>query len=202
MAFNMVFCKHKQLLLIIFLLNSSLNRSGLEIITTSSERNFDHVKSLGASAYYDYKSSSCGADIRKATNDKLEYAWDAIGTEDSAKICGEALASSPPQGKRLQYANVLQAKVPREDVQSLAKLMYTTFGEEFDKYGHHFPASQEDFQFMKGFVAISEKLVGDGKLKPHNHVVKDGGLDGVLEGLEEMKNGKVSATKLVYQVRD
>lgn len=78
--------------------------------------------------------------------------------------------------------------------------MYTTFGEPFDKYGHNFPASEEDFQFMKAFVALSEKLIEDGKLKPHNYDVRDDGLNGVLSGLKDMKDGKVSATKLVYKV--
>jgi NADPH:quinone reductase-like Zn-dependent oxidoreductase len=177
----------------------------LEVVTTASKHNWDYVKSLGASAVFDYRDKNCGLDIRKYTNNKLLYAWDAIGESDSSKICGEALASEAPEGKQLKYANVLRAKVDRPDVQSTSKLMYTMYGESFIKgstlkEGRETPASKEDFEFMKNFMAISEKLVADGKIKPHNVDVREGGLEGVLHGMDEMKAGKVSASKLVYRL--
>jgi hypothetical protein len=83
--------------------------------------------------------------------------------------------------------------------------MYTIYGESYVKgstvkQGRETPASEEDFNFMKTFIAISEKLVADGKIKPHNVDVREGGLEGVLRGLEDMKAGKISANKLVYKL--
>jgi hypothetical protein len=78
--------------------------------------------------------------------------------------------------------------------------MYTTFGETFSKWGHTFHANSEDKEFMKEFVAAAEVLIGEGKIKPHNVEVRPGGLDGILGGLKDMSEGKVSAKKLVYQI--
>jgi hypothetical protein len=41
-----------------------------------------------------------------------------------------------------------------------------------------------------------------GKLKNHPEQVMPGGLDGVREGFEMMKAGKVNGTKLVYRMAD
>jgi NADPH:quinone reductase-like Zn-dependent oxidoreductase len=175
---------------------------GFEVLTTSSPRNFDYVKSLGVSQVFDYNSPSCGTDIRKATDDKLYYAWDAIGEANAGKICAEALSSTPANGPNGQakYVSILGNKFPRDDVFTKNTLMYTTFGESFEKWGRKFPASKEDLEYMKVFVAASEPLVANGTIKPHKVQVRDGGLDGILGGLNDMKEGKINAVKLVYKI--
>lgn len=47
---------------------------------------------------------------------------------------------------------------------------------------------------------MAEKLFAQGKLKPHPQMVGDGGLKGVFDGLQKMREGKVSGQKLVYRV--
>jgi NADPH:quinone reductase-like Zn-dependent oxidoreductase len=151
---------------------------------------------------FDYKSPTCAADIRKATNNKLYYAWDTIADESSAKLCADALSSESktPSGGKLQYAHILQAKSPRDDVETKGTVMYTTFGEEWSMGHRKVPAKPQDFEFMKKFVAIAQKLIDEGKIKPHTQDVRSGGLDGIMSGLEDMKNGKVSGKKLVYKL--
>ena len=51
-------------------------------------------------------------------------------------------------------------------------------------------------------MAITEKLLAEGKMKPHAEKVGKEGLEGALKGLEDMKAGKVSANKLVYLTAD
>lgn len=53
---------------------------------------------------------------------------------------------------------------------------------------------------MLEFLSIAEKLWEEGKWKPHPTRVGSGGLIGVLGGMKEMKEGKVSGEKLVYLV--
>jgi NADPH:quinone reductase-like Zn-dependent oxidoreductase len=181
---------------------SDWDRSGLEVYTACSPHNFDYVKSLGADHVFDYKSPTCGADIRKASNNKIFYAWDTISEKTTAQICADALSSdsTSPSGQKLQYANILQAKCPRDDVESKRTLVYSSIGEDFAKGGRLIPARKEDFEFMKKFVAISQKLIDEGKIKPHNLDIRPGGLEGVFQGLQDMKNGKVSGKKLVYKL--
>ena len=52
------------------------------------------------------------------------------------------------------------------------------------------------------FVGIVEGLLKEGKIKAHPAKVRKGGLKGVLDGLQEMREGKVSGEKLVYRVGD
>jgi hypothetical protein len=93
-------------------------------------------------------------------------------------------------------------KPPRDDLEVTITLMYTIFNEEFQKGPKVTPASKEDFEFAKKFYGITEELLKEGKLKTHPEKVGEKGLEGALQGMEDMKNGKVSGVKLVYRVAD
>ncbi|CAG8950320.1 hypothetical protein HYFRA_00006813 [Hymenoscyphus fraxineus] len=170
--------------------------AGYKVITTCSPRNHELVKSRGADEVFDYNASDAAAKIRELTGNKLKYAWDTVGIDASAVFCAEALSSEAGG----HFGTILQNKIPRDDVKQTGTIMYTIFGETYDKFGIHFPASKEDFEFAKVWTALSEKLVAEGKVKPHPAQVGKGGLEGVLQGLEDLKNGKVSGNKLVYNI--
>ncbi|TGO25126.1 hypothetical protein BPAE_0087g00330 [Botrytis paeoniae] len=68
--------------------------SGLQVITTSSPRHFELLKSLGADHVLDYHDSNCGAEIRSLTQNKLHHVFDTIATQSSAQICANALSTS------------------------------------------------------------------------------------------------------------
>ncbi|KAJ8603949.1 hypothetical protein MRB53_042016 [Persea americana] len=176
--------------------------AGYRVITTCNPRNNDFVKSLGAQAVYDYNDPECGKKINNDTQNKLRYAWDTISLASSAKICSEALTSSPDAGAR--YGAILPVKLPREDnsVAQTWTLMYTIFNEPIEEGPFVSPALPEDFAFAKKFSAITEDLLAQGKLKTHPEQVNAKGLEGVLQGLQDLAAGKVSAKKLVYRIDD
>lgn len=169
------------------------------MLTTCSPHNFDFVKSLGADAVYNYKDADCGKQINKDTNDSLKLAWDTISLESSAKICSEALSSDPAGAK---FGSILPVKLPREGIETTMTFMYTIFNDPFEKGGRETPAVPEDFEFAKKFFEITEKLLAEGKLKTHPEQIGSNGLEGALQGMEDMKNDKVSGKKLVYRVRE
>ena len=68
--------------------------SGYKVVTTASPRNFDFVKSLGASEVFDYKDPDVVAKIKAATGDSITKAVDAISLKESQRITAEALAPS------------------------------------------------------------------------------------------------------------
>lgn len=178
--------------------------SGYRVLTTCSPRNNDFVLSLGAEKTFDYRSPTCGADINAYTSNSLLYAWDTISLPDSAAICAAALASPAPAGKELKYGSILPVKTPggREDIQVVGTLMYTIFNEPFTKGGKETPASPEDFESAKRVFELTEKLLAEGKLKPHPEAVGEGGLRGVLKGMKDLQEDKVSGQKLVYRVEE
>ena len=88
-------------------------------------------------------------------------------------------------------------------------IAYTAIGEELNMSPSGseqkpliIPAREEDARFMDMFVPVAEGLLKEGKIKTHPASVRPGGLAGVLEGLQEMREGKVSGEKLVYRVAD
>ncbi|EXJ83209.1 hypothetical protein A1O1_06828 [Capronia coronata CBS 617.96] len=177
--------------------------AGYTVLTTCSPRNFDYVKSLGATEAFDYNDPKAPEAIRKYTSNKLTLAWDTISSESSAKFCADALAPSSGEGSGpLRYGSILPVTCPRDDVESVSTLMYTVFGEPFEFGPDKIPETPEDAEFAKKFMGITEKLLAEKKLRPHKEVVGGDGLKGVIQGLKDMKDGKVSASKLVYRVAD
>jgi len=173
-------------------------RSGYTVLSTSSPRNFEYVKSLGATEVFDYNEPNVGQKIREYTQNKLKLAWDTVSEGESANIVAEALSTEPG----CRYGSILPNKFPREDVQYLSTLMYTIFGERFFFGPSEFPALPEDVEYTKEFFGITEKLLAEGKLKAHKAKVGKDGFEGVLKGLDDLKNGKVSGEKLVYRVSE
>lgn len=114
-------------------------------------------------------------------------------------MCADALSSSP-SGQTLRYGSILNVKCPRDDVTSTFTLGYTSLGEAFTKFGKQREANPDDLAFSSEFSALSQKLIEEKKIRAHRHEVREGGLDGIMGGLDDMKNGKISGVKVVYRV--
>lgn len=153
------------------------------------------LKKLGAEEVFDYKDPDCSKKIREYTKDSLTLALDCIAEGNSPKICEEAISS---KGGAIGY--LLQAKHSRTDVENKFTLGYTVIGEAFDKFGRHFDPKPEDFEYAKKFFEVSQKLIEEGKLKPHPPKVEKGGLKGAFDGFQQFRDGKISGVKLVYKV--
>ncbi|KAI1622990.1 zinc-binding oxidoreductase alcohol dehydrogenase [Exophiala viscosa] len=165
--------------------------AGYTPITTCSPRNFDFVKSLGAAETFDYSDPDCAEKIRKYADNNLKYIWDTISLDSSAKICAEAIAPGGICGR------ILGVKVPRDDIKTTFSLGYTAAGEPVKKPFGDMPDNAKDFEFAKKWIETVEPLLQAGKIKVHPPKVGKG-LESVLDGLDLMRNDKVSGHKLVY----
>ena len=166
---------------------------GAEVFATASPHNFDLLRKLGADHVFNYKDADVGAQIRKASNDKLKLVFDCIAENGSPEICAAAISST---GGELSLLLLPPKDLSRKDVNARWTLGYTALGE---KYNDKFPASQEDYEFSSKFWKLSEELINSGKIKTHPTEVRKG-LEGVPQGLQDLKDGKVSGVKLVYTV--
>ncbi|KAI3343199.1 GroES-like protein [Ustulina deusta] len=177
--------------------------SGLTVIATASPHNFELLKRIGADHVFDYKSPTVGADIRALTGNGLKHAWDCTGY--GAAISAAALSDSE-DGGRPKYATIIPVK--REifdDINPavdgpLFTLAYDAFGVEFPRLGKTFAPDPEEVAFAAAFWGIARGLLETGTLTPLKPEVNrfGAGLEGVVRGLDELRNDRVSGTKLVY----
>ncbi|OTA87497.1 hypothetical protein M434DRAFT_399472 [Hypoxylon sp. CO27-5] len=177
-----------------------LKASGFTVIATASPHNFEYLKSLGASAVFDYHSPTAAAEIKALTHNKLKLAWDCVGTG------AELIASALSDVEESKFWTIMS---PDEDTVRRINpkvdgphftLGYDVIGEPYQWIDKVAPALPEEHDYIAEFVEIVPKLLQDGTVKPIRTFVNRGGagLEGVLKGLEELKAGKVSGGKLVY----
>lgn len=178
--------------------------SGLTVIATSSPNNFEILKALGADAVLDYRSPSCADDIKELTNNELRHSYDCMGT--GAEICAVAMSDSkgpcfyvtinPPDEK-----SVIKMKEINPSVSQVQfTLGYDMFGDFYIFMGKEMHPHQDNLRYASAFIQKTEKLLSDGKIRPIRSVQNKGGngLEGVLNGLDELRTGTVSGAKLVY----
>ncbi|KAM3065602.1 Trans-enoyl reductase boa5 [Clarireedia jacksonii] len=161
-----------------------LHLSGYEPIAVCSPRNFTLVQSRGASKCFDYHSSGCGAMIKQYTYNRLEYVLDCITTASSMRICYEAIGNKGGN-----------------DVKALFCYALTIFGRPIELAGEFArDAKPEDRKLAEKFVKTAEELIWEGKLKSHPTRLMEGGLNGVIDGVDLLRKGKISGEKLVYSL--
>ncbi|KKK14056.1 hypothetical protein ARAM_007395 [Aspergillus rambellii] len=172
--------------------------AGYTVITTCSPRNFDLVRRFGADAVCDYRGPECIQRIREYAANGLRFVYDTIATEESARICSEAIC---PAGGR--YHSLLP--VPpflRPEIHCSWVNCSVAMGEAFE-YGPErmeIPAMPEEFEFVSRWTTMVEALWAEGKLRTPVVEARQNGLGGVLDGLKDLKEGKISGKKLVYLV--
>lgn len=139
---------------------------------------------------------SCGAEIRSLTKNKLHHVFDTIATQSSAQICADALSTSDEN----IYVNLMGIEIPRDDFKNVFFLGYSVTGEEYQIEGERWTAAPEDFELGKRAFVLLEGFLENGLIKNHPVKIMHGGLNGILKGMREMKEGKVSGEKLIYRV--
>jgi NADPH:quinone reductase-like Zn-dependent oxidoreductase len=174
--------------------------SGFKVIATASPRNFDYVKSLGTDAVFDYNSPTCSKDIREYTKDKLAHVFDCISEADSPRICVESMGSAGGVYSTLLPVPDDKVHAINDKVKNNHTLAYTILDESLMISPNDVPAKPKDFEFAKMFWELAGNILKEGKVKVHRFSVNEGGkgLEGVLKGLDLMRQGKVSGRKLVY----
>lgn len=180
--------------------------SGLRVVATASPHNAAYLRSLGAEAVFDYHTPAeeLGRQIRAYTGNRLTLAWDCSPTEDSARLAALALsdAEEGAYGNLLPLDfGVVTAANPKVTKAGFT-MGYSVFGHAYERGGHDFPARPEDAVFAEGWWGLARGLLADGRVKVARMEVNRGGagLEGVVKGLDDLREGKVSGKKLVYTI--
>ncbi|KAI0278389.1 dehydrogenase [Russula aff. rugulosa BPL654] len=156
--------------------------AGLRVVTTASSKNFDLVKGLGADEVFDYRDEGVVENIRVATGNALDIAFDTISEgKTPAQVTG---AIGDKGGK---VASILPYESPRPTVEVTFSIL---------------PNLIRRGTNGKWYVDLFKRILATGKVKPIPVFIQPNGLAGVKDGLQYMEDGKVSGQKLTYRISD
>jgi NADPH:quinone reductase-like Zn-dependent oxidoreductase len=177
--------------------SNSGSSCGVPTITTCSPHNFDLVKSYGADEVYDYKTPDCAAKIRADTQNTLEYAVDCVAEDSSMSFCYAALGR---MGGKYVALNPFNQQLATRKVIEPDWILAT----RIDGAGSSWPApyacepEPKLAELSVSLFAKVQQLLNQDKLRSHPVRVEDGGLPGLLNGVEILRKGGISGQKLVY----
>lgn len=170
--------------------------AGMRVITTASPHSFELVKSYGADRVFDYRSATAVEDITAAFPD-ISHAVDCFSEGGSSAFCARVIENKG--GKVVTLLD--QGKSKTQGVEYDMVMLYRVFGREFaylPPIGPAFPVSLEDREALARFYASLPRLTKE--LRPPPVRVLEKGLESVLGGLDMLRQGKVSGSKLVVRL--
>ncbi|GAA6002797.1 hypothetical protein JCM10207_007687 [Rhodosporidiobolus poonsookiae] len=177
-----------------------LKLAGYTVISTASEKNFELLKEFGASAVYSYSDSETP---KKIASDypTLSKALDTISEKGTTVSIAEAISAAAGKGHVITLLPPKDEKLKEfEGVKVEPTLVYTVLGKAFSM-GVEFPEMPEDKKAIEEWLAGPlPSLLASGKLRSNPLLKRDGGLEGINDGLDFLKAGKNSAQKLVYSL--
>ncbi|VUC37646.1 unnamed protein product [Clonostachys rosea] len=175
-----------------------LKMAGFDVVATCSESNFELVRSYGADALFNHASPTVASDIRDHTRNGLRLALDCITTNETTRLCYAALGRSGGRYVALDpYNEAITAT--RSVVRPDWVLGPEMIGEEIGwPAPHGRKANPTAKRFCQVWNRTLQGLLDRGMVRTHPQRVRDTGLEGVLEGFEEIRSKQVSGQKLIY----
>ncbi|KAK7750074.1 putative Hybrid PKS-NRPS biosynthetic cluster [Diatrype stigma] len=163
-----------------------LKLSGLKPIATCSSGSMDMIKSIGAVETFDYRSTTCGREIRNYTEGSLEHVLDCITTTETMTMCYDAIGANGGKYTSLDPPPT-QIKYTRRDIDADWITAFALFGHPVKMNGvYGRPSQPKSRQFASKLYALAEGFIQRGLLKPTSFQIRTGGLDGVQDGIEEI----------------
>ncbi|KAH7344287.1 chaperonin 10-like protein [Pyrenochaeta sp. MPI-SDFR-AT-0127] len=169
-------------------------KAGCTVVTTASPHSFDLVKSYGADSVFDYRSPNAVQEITKEYPD-ITQALDCFSAGESTQFCARVLEK---KGGKVITLLDSKAKTPGVKVEMI--MSFQMLGRAFawlPPIGPRYPVSPPAREALTRFYVNLPSFVKELKAPPVT--VLNGGLDGVLEGLDKLRAGKVSGSKLVVK---
>ncbi|THU84489.1 GroES-like protein [Dendrothele bispora CBS 962.96] len=175
--------------------------TGMRVIATASPKNFDLVKSLGASAVIDYHAPDAVQQILDAAGPAgVDYAYDAISFGDSVKIASEVVKAKKEGARRV--AVVLP--IPPATLDPLVEYhpvgIQTIFNIPFQFLGVNIPPIPADYETALITYRTLNDWLSKEIFKANPVMLRENGIKGIPEGITDVMSGKVSGSKLVFKV--
>jgi NADPH:quinone reductase-like Zn-dependent oxidoreductase len=170
--------------------------AGLKVVTTASPKSHDLVKEYGADDVFDYRSPTATEDIIRAYPN-IDRALDCFSEGTSTEFCANVVRRN-----RGWVVTLLDSgKKDLDGVRVDFMLAYSVFNAEFQwlpPVGPKFHKVPSDNDALRRFYAALPEIALKLKTPPLKKI--DGGLENLTTGLDLLRQGKVSGTKLVATV--
>lgn len=180
-----------------------LQKSDIHPIICVAGRGIDFVKSLisedKGDTIVDYRNGHDavvkGIKAGVKSGEKLRFAFDAVSDHGSYTNIVQALDKSDPNGKfgKSKVTVVLPGK-KYEGIPPEIELSLTQVGTVHKK--------ELNWDFGYAWFRLFGLGLKEGWFQPHPHEVVAGGLGGVQKGLNGLKDGSVSAKKMVFRIEE
>ncbi|PSR80561.1 chaperonin 10-like protein [Coniella lustricola] len=180
-----------------------LKLSGYDPVATCSAHNFDLVRRCGASAVFDAQSGALAAHIKQHTRGRLRYALDCVSSNDgqSTAVCYGAIQR--PGGRYASLNTVADGFLAQRRAVKPHFVLAAEVVDAAVELGHpdyDRPASKQKHDLAVQHATTIQRLLDQGRLRPHPVEELQGGLDAVVAGLDRLENGRVSGVKLVARM--
>ncbi|KAH6968163.1 alcohol dehydrogenase GroES-like domain-containing protein [Fusarium avenaceum] len=174
-----------------------LKLSGIKPIVTCGPNANAVLKELGAVHTFDYHSSTCGREIKNLTRNTLVHALDCVTSADTMAMCFQALGAKGGKYIGLEAPPTL-VKYTRRDVSVDWVQALSLFGKPVKLEGvYGRPASPSDRWFAADLYQRAEKWVEQGQIRGPDFKVRQGGLEGVMEGIDQVRKGQVQGYNIL-----
>ncbi|KAK5635447.1 hypothetical protein RRF57_011159 [Xylaria bambusicola] len=165
-------------------------------IATCSPRNFDLVKSFGAEEVFDYNNPDCAKDIKAYTKNSLSYVLDPFTDAKSIALCYGAMGRAGGRYSCLEmYPDYI---LDRKTIKVSFVMGPALLGHRLAlSDGYERDEDPEMRAFGVQWYKSVQKVLDQGKIKPHPLRVLGHSFESVLEGVDMLKRKAVSGEKLV-----
>ncbi|KAI0292281.1 chaperonin 10-like protein [Russula brevipes] len=171
---------------------SSVGQYAVQLAKLSGAAELCLVRSLGADVVVDYRDPAAAAkQIRDAAPTTIAHAVDCVSAGTSLEIVAAALGGGAGRGT---IGNLTLGDYPHvEGVRVLSSVVFEFIGKV-----RCVPLTAAG----RRWIRLLSELLGKGALRPSPVLVQPHGLASVAQGLQYMREGKVSAQKIVYRIAD
>ncbi|KAF2819228.1 putative alcohol dehydrogenase [Ophiobolus disseminans] len=172
---------------------------GFHVLTTCSPRNFDLVREYGAHETFDYKTSDCAARIRAHCGNALGLAIDCVSEDSTMKFCYEAIGRG---GGKYTALNPFNGQLATRRVVEPDWILATRITGGASAWPGPYASEPEPRlrEMAVPIFAVIERLLLEGKIRPHPVRVESGGYEGLIRGVSIIRKGELSGQKLVYNL--
>ncbi|RPA77761.1 zinc-binding oxidoreductase-like protein ToxD [Ascobolus immersus RN42] len=184
-----------------------LKASGAGPIITTVGKSRDFVAGLldesKGDVIVDYRQEDAVGQIKKIIKErglKIDKVFDCVSEGDCQILAGSIFEKE--DNGHLAIVLPPDSRIPegQKFTQVSVGSVHPQMG--LDGWGGFKPGAQEDKEFARCLSTWVQTALKEGRFKGHPTRVIPGGLNGVGEGLRQLKEGKVNAEKLVYIIKD